>query len=102
MSTDSNKHIGGAFSNPNSGRNSPDLEMVCPKPIRRNQPWMEALQAERDGGSNPLVDWQPNAADFGEKPWLNIDWSQIKGPGGMRSNSPPQMCGYAVGNLKLE
>ena len=81
---------------------SPDV--VCPEPARLTQPWKAALQVERDSGTNPLLSWTPNRADFGEKPWLKIDWSKndSAGSGGVRSRSPDQMCGYAVGNLKLE
>ncbi|CVL00388.1 uncharacterized protein FMAN_09851 [Fusarium mangiferae] len=79
-----------------------ECDLVCPQPTRA-QPWKQALQVERDSGNNPLLNWEPNAMDFGEKPWLKIDWSKIEGtgPGGVRSKSPDQMCGYSVGNLKL-
>ncbi|RBA18502.1 serine/threonine protein kinase [Fusarium proliferatum] len=73
-----------------------ECDLVCPQPTKA-QPWKQALQVERDSGSNPLLNWEPNAMDFGEKPWLKIDWSKIEGtgPGGVRSKSPDQMCGYS-------
>ncbi|KAG7433285.1 hypothetical protein Forpi1262_v006919 [Fusarium oxysporum f. sp. raphani] len=79
-----------------------ECDVVCPQPTKA-QPWKQALQVEKDSGTNPLLNWEPNAMDFGEKPWLKIDWSKIEGtgPGGVRSKSPDQMCGYSVGNLKL-
>jgi hypothetical protein len=79
-----------------------ECDVVCPQPIKA-QPWKQALQVEKDSGTNPFLNWEPNALDFGEKPWLKIDWSKIEGtgPGGVRSKSPDQMCGYSVGNLKL-
>ncbi|KAK2672580.1 hypothetical protein RAB80_012659 [Fusarium oxysporum f. sp. vasinfectum] len=79
-----------------------ECDVVCPQPTK-TQPWKQALQVEKDSGTNPLLNWEPNALDFGEKPWLKIDWSKIEGtgPGGVRSKSPDQMCGYSVGNLKL-
>ncbi|KAF5692855.1 7-alpha-cephem-methoxylase [Fusarium denticulatum] len=79
-----------------------ECDVICPQPTKV-QPWKQALQVEKDSGTNPLLNWEPNAMDFGEKPWLKIDWSKIEGtgPGGVRSKSPDQMCGYSVGNLKL-
>ncbi|KAF5599972.1 serine threonine kinase [Fusarium pseudoanthophilum] len=57
--------------------------LICPQPTKA-QPWKQALQVEKDSGTNPLLNWEPNAMDFGEKPWLKIDWSKIEwtGPGG--------------------
>ena len=85
-------------------KGNPGPELLCPKSTRLVQPWREALKAERDSGTNPLLNWTPNSVDFGEKPWLKIDWSKVEGtgPGGIRSKSPDQMCGYSVGNLKLQ
>ncbi|KAL5613136.1 hypothetical protein FOVSG1_002199 [Fusarium oxysporum f. sp. vasinfectum] len=85
-----------------SRESSLDSHVVCPQPTKA-QPWKQALQVEKDSGTNPFLNWEPNAMDFGEKPWLKIDWSKIEGtgPGGVRSKSPDQMCGYSVGNLKL-
>ncbi|KAF5598015.1 serine threonine kinase [Fusarium pseudocircinatum] len=61
-----------------------ECDLVCPQPTKV-QPWKQALQAEKDSGTNPLLNWEPNAMDFGEKPWLKIDWSKIEGtgPGGV-------------------
>ncbi|KAL7762940.1 hypothetical protein ACKLNR_006298 [Fusarium oxysporum f. sp. zingiberi] len=86
-----------------SRESSLDSHVVSPQPTK-TQPWKQALQVEKDSGTNPLLNWEPNALDFGEKPWLKIDWSKIEGtgPGGVRSKSPDQMCGYSVGNLKLD
>ncbi|KAF5968001.1 serine/threonine protein kinase [Fusarium bulbicola] len=61
-----------------------ECDLVCPQPAKA-QPWKQALQVEKDSGTNPLLNWEPNAMDFGEKPWLKIDWSKIEGtgPGGV-------------------
>ncbi|KAG4277154.1 serine/threonine protein kinase [Fusarium proliferatum] len=61
-----------------------ECDLICPQPTKA-QPWKQALQVERDSGNNPLLNWEPNAMDFGEKPWLKIDWSKIEGtgPGGV-------------------
>ena len=72
--------------------------IVAPEPKRRAQPWKELLDAEMRSGNNPWLNWKPNPSNFGEKPWLDINWHQT-GERERHNQSPQMISGYATGNL---
>jgi len=69
---------------------------VTPEPEQRIQPWKALLETEMKSGENPWLHWKPNPNDFGEKPWLDINWEKA----GEGSRDVPMISGYSVGHLR--